>query len=299
MTIITGDIVKELRARTGGGILECKKALEATNGDIELAIDLMRKSGQAKAAKKVGRIAAEGLIIIQLTPDNKTAIMLEVNSETDFVSRDDNFINFAKAISIRGLEAKANTLDQLLALPFTETSSKTIAEMRDELIAKLGENIKIRRLAFLETKSFIASYLHSDRIGVLVELMTPDAELGKNIAMHIAASRPQFITEEDIPEEEVSREKEIYLAEAIESGKPHAIAEKMMAGRLEKFFTEVTLLRQPFVKDPTITVKDLLAKVKSKVLSFTRFEVGEGIIKKHEDFAAEVEAQLKVKQIEK
>jgi elongation factor Ts len=292
--IITADLIKELRERTGGGFLECKKALEAANGDIDVAINAMRKSGQAKAAKKMGRITAEGIIGICVSPDNKEAIMIEVNCETDFVALDANFRNFTQTVVERGLLAKADTLDKLLAASF-DNQGKTIAKAREELVAKIGENIQIRRIAFLKSSYSIAHYLHANRIGVLVELSTTDAVLGKDIAMHIAASRPQYIASRDIPEEETNREKEIYLSAAIASGKPEAIAEKMTEGKMKKFFAEVTLLDQPFVKDPAITVNDLLDKAKVKILSFERFEVGEGITKKQEDFAAEVEAQLKAK----
>jgi len=278
---VTADLVKELRERTGGGMLECKKALDAANGDLEAAVDAMRKAGQAKAAKKIGRVAAEGLILINFAVDNKAAFMVEVNCETDFVARDANFKNFVEMVAKRGLETKANSMEGLLSEP-------SLTQAREQLVAKIGENIQIRRVVFKTTAHYLASYVHGSRIGVLVEMSTNDAELGKDIAMHIAATAPQFIAPKDVLESEIERERNIYLGQAMASGKPKEIAEKMVAGRMQKFLAEITLLGQPFVKNPDITVGDLLKSKQAEVLSFIRFAVGEGIEKKTVDFATEV-----------
>ena len=290
---ITTDMIKELRERTGGGMLECEKALDAAGGNIENAIDAMRKAGQAKAAKKTGRVASEGVILINAGEDGKSAFMVEVNSETDFVARDASFKDFAEKVAIRGLEEKANNLETFLSLPITKNDAKTISEARDELVAKIGENIQVRRVVFKTTNNYLDYYLHGVRIGVLVELSTKDQELAKDIAMHIAACSPQFISEKDVPASEIEREKSIHLAQAMESGKPKEIAEKMVVGKMQKFMAEITLLGQPFVKNPDITVAALLKSKNAEVLSFIRFAVGEGIEKKSVDFAAEVDAITK------
>lgn len=285
--IITASLVKELRERTGAGMMECKKALEQAQGDIEAAIVAMRKSGQAKAAKKAGRIAAEGAVAIKVSSDGKEAIMVEVNCETDFVARDHNFVEFLNAVAAKGLAATAVNLDDLLAV--TLDDGKTIAQTREDLVAKIGENINVRRMKLITTQGTIGSYVHSNgRIGVLVELSTASLELSKDIAMHIAASKPIVVLPEELPKDLLEKEKEICLAQVEASGKPPAILEKMIVGRMQKFINEATLVKQPFVKNPDITVTDLLKQTNAKVLSFARFEVGEGIEKKEADFAAEV-----------
>jgi len=290
---ITAALVQELRARTGGGYMDCQKALKEANGAIEVAIDIMRKSGQAKAAKTTSRTAAEGMILINVSLDSKAAIMLEVNCETDFVARDENFQKFAKQVAARALEEKVGDVDKLLNLPWEKGSAKTINTAREEVVTKIGENIQVRRLLYRSTSNYIDYYLHGTRIGVLVELSIADKELGKDIAMHVAASMPKYISAKDVPASELEREKAIYLAQAIESGKPQAIAEKMVAGKLQKFAEETTLLGQPFVKNPDIKVADLLKSKNAEVLFFSRYAVGEGIEKKVVDFAAEVAAQIK------
>lgn len=285
--IITASLVKELRERTGAGMMECKKALEHARGDIEMAITAMRKSGQAKAAKKAGRIAAEGAIAIQVGSDGKKAIMVEVNCETDFVARDHNFLGFINAAAVKGLAASAANLDNLLTL--TLDDGKTIAQTREDLVAKIGENINVRRMKLITTQGAIGSYVHSNnRIGVLVELSIANPGIGKDIAMHVAASKPLAVLPDELPQDLLDKEKEICLAQVEASGKPPAILEKMIVGRMQKFINESSLVRQPFVKNPDITVADLLKQTDAKVLSFTRFEVGEGIEKKEADFAAEV-----------
>jgi elongation factor Ts len=290
--VITASLVKELRERTGAGMMECKKALTETQGDIEAAIVAMRKSGQAKAAKKAGRIAAEGAIIVKTSSDNKKAIMVEVNCETDFVARDHNFLEFVDNIAATGLVALTANPDALLAV--TVGNGKTIAQTREDLIAKIGENINVRRLKLMTTTGVIGSYVHSNnRIGVLVELSAASSGiLGKDISMHIAASKPIAVLPEELPQDLLNKEKEICLAQVQASGKPPEIVEKMIAGRMQKFVNESSLIKQPFVKNPDITVAALLKQANAKILSFVRFEVGEGIEKKEIDFATEVKSLL-------
>jgi len=285
--MVTASLVKELRERTGAGMMECKKALTEAQGDIEAAIVAMRKSGQAKAAKKAGRIAAEGAIAIKISGDSKKAIMVEVNCETDFVARDHNFLEFVGSVAASGLNALVTNPDDLLAV--TLDSGKTIAQAREDLVAKIGENINVRRLKLMTTAGVVGSYVHSNnRIGVLVELSAANPELSKDISMHIAASKPIAVLPEELPQDLLNREKEICLAQVQASGKPPEIIEKMIVGRMQKIINESALVKQPFVKNPDITVADLLKQANAKVLSFARFEVGEGIEKKETDFAAEV-----------
>jgi elongation factor Ts len=288
---ITAAMVKELRERTGAGMMECKKALVETDGDMEAAIELMRKSGQAKAAKKAGRVAADGAIKIALSADAKTAAMVEVNSETDFVAKDDNFQGFAQAVAGCVLEAAPADLEALASASLPQ--GETVEEARKGLISKIGENIQVRRFLRLEASGQIAQYLHGNRIGVLVDLVGGDEDLARDLAMHIAASRPEFVSEQDVPEQVLEKEKDILIAQAQDSGKPAEIIEKMVQGRLKKHLAEITLLGQPFVKDPDTKVAKLLDSKNAKVAAFTRFEVGEGIEKKQEDFAAEVMAQVR------
>ena len=290
---ITAALVKELRERTGAGMMECKKALVEADGDIEKAIENMRKSGQAKAAKKAGRIAAEGVVVILPSDDGKTVAMVEVNSETDFVAKDDNFLSFANAVAERVLASDVDDLEALKALPLHEGEDVTVEEARQALVAKIGENITVRRFVRMASDNPIASYRHGSRIGVLVDLEGGDDELGHDIAMHIAASNPVCVTEADIPEELLAKEREIFEAQARESGKPDNIIEKMIEGRLRKFIGEVTLTGQPFVKDPDTKVGKLLEQKGAKVRDFVRYEVGEGIEKKQENFAEEVKAQMR------
>lgn len=290
---ITAALVKELRERTGSGMMECKRALVENNGDIEAAVEGMRKAGLAKADKKAGRIAAEGLIVIESSADGKQAAMVEVNCETDFVAKGDDFKGFAQAVAQRILTSQANDVDALMALSFKE-GEPDINTVRQSLIAKLGENINVRRLVRYQAKDgVVGSYLHGTRIGVLVEMQGGDTALARDIAMHVAASRPVCVADADVPAELVAKEKEIFSAQAAESGKPAAIIEKMVEGRIKKFLAEVTLLGQAFVKNPDITVEKHLQDAKAKVTRFQRFEVGEGLEKKTENFAAEVMAQVR------
>jgi elongation factor Ts len=283
---VTTALVKELRERTAAGMLDCKNALVEANGDIELAIENMRKNGQAKAAKKAGRIAAEGVILTKVA--NGVATMMEVNSETDFVARDEGFVKFGQQL----IEvASANKINDMDTLNSTEVDGVKVSELRDNLVAKIGENISPRRVVSVEGDN-LGAYVHSARIGVIAILQGGDEELAKDIAMHIAASSPQFVKPEDVPAEVVAKEKEIQLDIALQSGKPPEIAEKMVSGRMKKFTGEISLTGQPFIKDPSILVADLLKSKGADVINFVRFEVGEGIVKKEEDFAAEVAAQM-------
>ena len=275
---ITAAMVKELRERTGAGMMDCKKALQEVDGDMELAIENMRKSGQAKAAKKAGNIAAEGAIIIK--EGNGVAALLEVNCQTDFVAKDGNFLEFANKVADAAVESKAS-IEELQA-QFEET--------RVALVAKIGENINVRRVSYVEGAA-LASYTHGGTIGVVVS-GEGDAESLKHIAMHVAASKPEYLTPDDVPADVVEKEKAIQIDIAMNEGKPQEIAEKMVTGRMKKFTGEVSLTGQPFIMEPKKSVGDILKEKGITVASFTRLEVGEGIEKKEEDFAAEVEAQL-------
>jgi elongation factor Ts len=289
---ITATQVNELRKRTGAGMMECKKALEACEGDMERAIDELRKSGRAKADKKAGRTAAEGTVAILTSAEGKHAVILEVNSETDFVARDANFLAFVQAVATTILQGSLVDMDALGACQLAG-SHQTVEEARHELVGKVGENVQIRRSILSNPAAvYVGTYIHGNRIGVMVELDVDNAELARDIAMHIAANKPLVISPEDVPQDVIQREKEIYLAQASNSGKPQEIIEKMVSGRLKKFLDEVSLLGQPFVKDPDITVGSLLAKHRAKVTAFHRFEVGEGIEKSAEDFKEAVMSQV-------
>jgi elongation factor Ts len=290
---ITAALVKELRERTGSGMMECKKALVETNGDIEAAIEMMRKSGQAKAAKKAGRTAADGVVVIKHSDDGKRAAMVEVNCETDFVAKDENFKSFADAVAERVLGGTAASVEELLEQPLHEGEDTTVNQAREALISKIGENMNVRRFErFATDDGLLASYRHGVRIGVVVELTGGDATMGKDIAMHVAASNPVCVSAEEVPADLLAKERDIFMAQAAESGKPENIMEKMVEGRIRKYLAEITLVGQPFVKDPDTTVGKLLDGADAKVLGFKRFEVGEGIEKKSENFAEEVMAQV-------
>jgi elongation factor Ts len=281
--------VKELRERTGSGMMECKKALVETDGDIEAAAELMRKSGAARADKKAGRVAADGVIKLLVNDDRKSAVILEINSETDFVAKDDNFKEFADQVLAVIAQQQPESVEQLASLQLE--SGQSVEEARQALIAKVGENIQVRRFQRVQSAATIASYAHGARIGVLVD-STANNDLARDIAMHIAAVNPQFVDQDAIPSEFIEKEKGILIAQAESSGKPPEIIEKMIQGRLDKFLAEVTLTGQPFVKDPDQKVSKLLASAGAEVKGFIRYEVGEGIEKKVEDFAAEVASQL-------
>nr|VFK00439.1 MAG: translation elongation factor Ts (EF-Ts) [Candidatus Kentron sp. H]VFK02672.1 MAG: translation elongation factor Ts (EF-Ts) [Candidatus Kentron sp. H]VFK06354.1 MAG: translation elongation factor Ts (EF-Ts) [Candidatus Kentron sp. H] len=292
---ISAALVKELRERTGTGMMECKKALVEAGGDIEAAIESMRKSGQAKADKRAGRVAAEGTIAMYISEDSQHGVIVEVNCETDFVAKEDGFRKFAADVAMRIFEKVPGDLQALLDLPMEEGGATTIEEQRKALIARIGENLTISRFKRIENQDgVLGAYLHhGGRIGVLVALSEGgNSELAKNIAMHIAANSPLCVSENEIPAEIKEKEHEIYQAQAAASGKPSAIIEKMVTGRMSKFVNEVTLMGQPFVKDPDISVQKYLAKSGASVTGFTRFKVGEGIKKKTANFADEVMAQI-------
>jgi elongation factor Ts len=283
MAEVTAAMVKELRERTGAGMMECKKALVEANGDIELAIDNMRKSGQAKAAKKAGRVAAEGVIITKISADKKYGVILEVNCETDFVAKDDSFLAFSNEVAETALNEKISDVATLQA---------KFEEKRTTLVATIGENISIRRIEEL-SGDVIGAYQHGARIGVLVAATGADDETVKHIAMHIAASKPEYVSPDDVPADVVAHERQIQIDIAMQSGKPREIAEKMVEGRMRKFTGEVSLTGQDFVMDPSKTVGAVLKEKNASVAKFIRFEVGEGIEKVEVDFAAEVAAMSK------
>jgi elongation factor Ts len=288
---ITAAMVKDLRERTGAGMMECKKALVECDGDIDAAIEHMRKTGLAKADKKAGRTAAEGLIVIKPSADNKKAAIVEVNCETDFVAKGDDFQNFCDEVAQLVLDNEPADLEALQATAMSGGDS--VADTLKAMIAKIGENMAVRRFKLINAKGELSSYSHGSRIGVVVDLEGGDADLGRDVAMHIAASKPQAVSADDVDPAIIEKEKEIFTAQAKESGKPAEIIEKMIGGRINKFLKEITLLGQPFVKDPDTTVEKLLSGAGAKVAAFERFEVGEGIEKKQENFADEVMAQVK------
>lgn len=283
---MSAALVKELRERTGLGLLECKKALAEADGDIEAAIEALRKSSGMKAAKKAGRTAADGVVAIQTAADGGFGAMVEVNSETDFVARDENFLGFVKSVVSKAFDER---LDDVAALAGGETE-----DARQALVQKIGENISVRRVVtYQAADGVIGGYVHgNNRIAVLVSLKGGSEELARDVAMHVAAVNPQVVSPDDMPEEQVAKEREIYVAQAQDSGKPPEIIEKMVDGRVRKFLSENSLTEQAFVKDPDTTVGKLVAGAGAEVLGFTRFEVGEGIEVEKVDFAAEVAAQL-------
>ncbi|MGB5736117.1 MAG: translation elongation factor Ts [Thiohalocapsa sp.] len=289
---ITASLVKELRERTGAGMMECKKALVETDGDIDAAIEAMRKSGQAKAAKKAGRIAADGTIELRISDDARRGVIVEINSETDFVAKDENFAKFTGAVADAALASDAADPTALAQQPIAAGEDVTVDVAREALISKVGENVQLRRLVrFDDAQGAIHSYRHGVRIGVLVEMVGGDAALGRDIAMHIAASNPVCVSADEVPAEALAKEREIFRAQALESGKPENIVDKIIEGRMRKYMEEVTLLGQAFVKDPDQQVGKLLKQADASVVRFVRLEVGEGIEKKTENFADEVKAQ--------
>ncbi|AXE61334.1 translation elongation factor Ts [Candidatus Thioglobus sp. NP1] len=287
---ITAALVKELRERTGAGMMDCKKALVETNADLEAAIDLMRASGAAKAAKKAGRVASEGLVNVTTSDDNRDAVILEVNSETDFVTKGSAFIDFVNELGALALKNKPASVEEFLTQ--TLDSGETVDQAREGIIAKIGENISVRRVQSINSgKGVLGAYKHGDRIAVLTVLTGSDEDLAKDIAMHIAASKPECVSEDELSADLLEREKAIFIEQAKESGKPDDIIEKMIVGRMKKFVNEVTLYGQSFVKDPDMTVGALVKSKSSEVESFVRYEVGEGIEKKEDNFVEEVMAQ--------
>ena len=286
---IKASMVKELRDRTGAGMMECKKSLLEANGDMDRAIELLRTSGQAKAEKKASRIAAEGRIVI--ANNSFDAVLVEVNSETDFAAKDKNFVDFTNSIAESLLSTDLTELDKFNN--YELSNGRTVENIRTDLIAKVGENISIRRFSKIKGAQNLGFYSHGSRIGTIVSLKGGDKDLSKDIAMHIAASNPVCIDEKDVPEDLISREKRIYTEQALSSGKPPEIAEKMVNGRVKKFFKEITLLGQPFIKNPDKSIQDLLKDSNAVVIDFCRYEVGDGIEKSEENFADEVMKQIK------
>ena len=288
---ITAALVKELRERTGSGMMECKKALVASNGDIEVAVEEMRKSGLAKADKKSDRVAAEGVIAIETSADGKNAVMIEINSETDFVAKAEDFIAFVAKLSKTVLAEQPADLDALMALSFSD-EGESVEVVRQALVAKIGENILVRRFELMSNdEGVIGSYRHGDRIGTMVNMTGGDETVAKDIAMHVAASRPHAVSAADLPAELLEKERDIVATQAKDSGKPEAIIEKMVDGRMKKFVNEISLMGQAFVKDPDVTVEQLVKKAGATVNTFAFFEVGEGIEKAVDNFAEEVMAQ--------
>ena len=288
---ITAEVVKTLRERTGAGMMECKKALVETGGDLDAAAEIMRKAGLAKADKKAARIAAEGAVVVAKSADGRSAILVEVNCETDFVAREQEFQSFAAAVAAAALQASVTGVDAAAALPLP--GGMTVEETRRHLIARIGENITIRRLAMLAAPTVIGNYVHGTRIGTLVGLNGGDAALARDLAMHVAAASPQYVQPSDVPEAVLAKEREILAAQAASEGKPAAIVEKMVEGRLRKYLAEICLTGQPFVKDPDMSVGKLIDAAGATVTGFLRYEVGEGIEKRQENFAEEVLAQVK------
>jgi elongation factor Ts len=288
---ITASMVKELRETTGAGMMECKKALTAANGDMEAAIEQMRKSGAAKAVKKADRVAAEGQVMVASSDDHRRAAIVEVNCETDFVAKDENFKSFVTQVAEQALAQQPADVDALMALSGAEGS---LEETRAALVAKIGENVQVRRFElFASEDGELAHYLHGTRIGVVVEMIGGNQDLARDVAMHIAASHPVCVDESQVPQDLLQKEEAVFRAQAEESGKPAEIIDKMITGRIKKYLSEVTLLGQPFVKDPDQTVGQMLKTAGAQVRQFARFEVGEGIEKKTENFAEEVMAQAK------
>ena len=286
---ITASMVKELRERTGAGMMECKKALVETNGDLDAAAEELRKSGQAKADKKASRVAADGRVVVATAAGQ--AVIAEINSETDFVAKDENFIGFAEAVAGAALASGTTDVDALASQSID--GSITVEQARTELVSKVGENISVRRAALVAGDGPLGHYTHGARIGAVVVLEGGDDELARDIAMHVAATNPVCVDADGVPADTLERERRIFSEQAAESGKPPEIVEKMVSGRVAKFLKEITLVGQPFVKDPDVSVGKLLKDAGASVSAFVRYEVGEGIEKKEDNFVEEVMAQVK------
>ena len=291
--MITASQVKELREKTGAGMMDCKKVLTETNGDEEKAIELLRERGIAKAAKKSDRIAAEGLVDTYISEDGKVGVVVEVNAETDFVAKNDEFKSFVKDVAKQVAETTPASVEALLEEKSIAEADKTVGEVLTNKIATIGENMSIRRFERFETNNLLESYIHGDgKIAVLVEIENGTPELAKDICMQIAAARPEYLDRESVPAERLEKEMEILKAQAMNEGKPEAIAEKIVQGRLGKFYSEICLVEQEFVKDSDVKVGKLVADKGAKIIRFERFEKGEGIEKKEENFAEEVAKQI-------
>ncbi len=293
--MITAEQVKELREKTGAGMMDCKKVLTETNGDEEKAIELLRERGIAKAAKKSDRVAAEGIVLAYLSEDQKVGTLVEVNSETDFVGKNEDFKNFVADLAEQIAKENPTTVEELLAQKYSKEPGKTVQEVLTDKIATIGENMTIRRFErFASTNGLVEKYIHGDgKIGVLIEIENGDSTLAKDLCMQIAAAKPEFLNREAVPTARVEKEMEILKAQAMNEGKPAEIAEKMVQGRIGKFYGEICLIEQPFVKDPDTKVSKLLEEKGAKAIRFARFEKGEGIEKVEENFAEEVMKQIK------
>ena len=286
--------VMTLREMSGAGMMDCKKVLTETDGDMEKAIELLRERGIAKAAKKSGRVAAEGLVEAYVSEDGKTGAIVEVNSETDFVAKNEEFKTFVMNVAKQIVEKNPKDVEELLAQDSIEVPGKTVNEVLVEKIATIGENMNVRRFVRFESEGLVEKYIHGDgKIAVLVNMSKGTKEVAKDVCMQIAAARPEFLNEESVPAERVEKEKEILKAQTMNEGKPEAIAEKIVLGRIGKFYSEICLVDQAFVKDPNKKVSQMLKENDSEVIEFARFEKGEGIEKKEENFAEEVMNQLK------
>ena len=292
--MVTASQVKDLREKTGAGMMDCKKVLTETDGDMEKAIELLRERGIAKAAKKSGRVAAEGLVEAYVSEDGKTGAIVEVNSETDFVAKNEEFKTFVMNVAKQIVEKNPKDVEELLAQDSIEVPGKTVNEVLVEKIATIGENMNVRRFVRFESEGLVEKYIHGDgKIAVLVNMSKGTKEVAKDVCMQIAAARPEFLNEESVPAERVEKEKEILKAQTMNEGKPEAIAEKIVQGRIGKFYSEICLVDQAFVKDPNKKVSQMLKENDSEIIEFARFEKGEGIEKKEENFAEEVMNQLK------
>jgi elongation factor Ts len=290
--MVTASLVKELRDKTGAGMMDCKKVLTETDGDLEKAAELLRERGIAKAAKKSGRVAAEGIVEAYISEDGKIGAIVEVNSETDFVAKNEEFKSFVKDVARQIVEKNPADVETLLAQESIAVAGKTVQEVLVDKIATIGENMNIRRFARFESNGLVEKYIHGEgKIAVLVNMENGNKELAKDVCMQIAAAKPEFVVREDVPTERLEKEKEILKQQTINEGKPEAIAEKIVEGRMGKFYSEICLVEQEFVKDPSKKVSAILNG--AKIVEFARFEKGEGIEKKEENFAEEVMNQLK------
>ena len=292
--MVTASLVKELREKTGAGMMDCKKVLTETDGDLEKATELLRERGIAKAAKKSGRVAAEGIVEAYISEDGKVGAIVEVNSETDFVGKNEEFRTFVMNVAKQVVEKNPADVESLLAQDSIEEPGKTVQEVLVGKIATIGENLNIRRFARFASEGLVEKYIHGDgKIAVLINMKKVSKEVAKDVCMQIAAARPEYLNEESVPAERIEKEKEILKIQTMNEGKPEAIAEKIVEGRIGKFFSEICLLDQQFVKNPDIKVSQLLKEKDAEVVEFARFEKGEGIEKKEENFAEEVMKQLK------
>ncbi len=291
--MVTASLVKELREKTGAGMMDCKKVLTETDGDMEKAAELLRERGIAKAAKKSSRVAAEGLVVAYVSDDKKTGAVVEVNAETDFVAKNEEFKTFANDVAEQIVKENPTTVEELLSQKSIKDTSKTVSEVLTDKIATIGENMSIRRFVRFTSNGLVEKYIHGEgKIGVLISMEGGNEEVAKDICMQIAAARPEYLDRNAVPQERVAKEMEILKAQAMNEGKPAEIAEKMVQGRLGKFYGEICLVDQPFVKDPNIKVSELLSSKNAKVIEFARIERGEGIEKKEENFAEEVAKQI-------